>query len=381
MHQQRQTNLHSQPTNGAGNQIEHRRDVVPQTMGSSQPTPRVGNLNGRTRDVVPDTMAYSQPTPRVGNLNGRRRNVVPDTMASSQTAPRVGNLNMNGRRRDVVPDPIGSGSGMQADESGRSQALLTHQPSHRNQSPGLGETGVLARPPKQPRRTSIQTRANIEPEAEPNRQGHLETVHLSDDSSDEYQNPCNADETGSETEIDVDTSDISEGTTSGRRHRWQASHRQGKGQRPMVRISTTSRSQEVPLVGRTPANRGRIIRGRAYSPLTFLLSSMGYSSPLATHSGTTSGVRSSSPVGEPGIPQPGRPRLATDSRRNTVTGAEGTILEQAMALMLWYTLFDNPLPNPVALTSQIYTVWGKALETISDAGNIEPSEESVKQVS
>ena len=46
--------------------------------------------------------------------------------------------------------------------------------------------------------------------------------------------------------------------------------------------------------------------------------------------------------------------------------------------MLRYTPFDNPLPNPVALTSQIYTVWGKALETI---GNIEPSEESVKQVS
>jgi len=52
-----------------------------------------------------------------------------------------------------------------------------------------------------------------------------------------------------------------------------------------------------------------------------------------------------------------------------------------MALMLRYTPFDNPRPNPVALTSQIYTIWGKALETISDAGNIEPSEESVKQVS
>jgi len=105
---------------------------------------------------------------------------------------------------------------------------------------------------------------------------------------------------------------------------------------------------------------------------------VGYSSPLATHSGTTSGVRSSSPVGEQGIPRPGWPRPATDSRRNTVTGAAGTIFEQAIALMLRYTPFDNPLPNPVALTSQIYTVWGKALETI---GNIEPSEESVKQVS
>jgi len=332
-------------------------------------------------DVVPETMGSSQPTPRVGNLNGRRRNVVPDTMGSSQPAPRVGNLNMNGRRRDVVPDPIGSGSRMQADESGSSQTLLTLQPSRRSQSPGPGETGVLARPPKCSRRTTIQTRANLEPEAEPDGQGHLETVHLSDDSSDEYQNPFNADETGSETEIDVDASDISEGTTSGRRHRSQASRRQGKGQRPMVRISTTSGSQEVPLVRRTPANCGRIIRGRAYSPPTFLSSSVRYWSPLATDSGTTSRVRSSSRVDEPGIPRPGWPRPATDSRRNTGTGAEGTILEQAMALMLRYTLFDNPLPNPVALTSQIYTVWGKALETISDAGNIEPSEESVKQVS
>jgi len=266
MHRQRQTNSPSQPTNGGGNRIECRRNVVQETMGSSQ------------------------PTLQVGNLNGLRGNVVPDTMASSKPAPQVGNLNMNGRRLDGVPDPIGSGSGMQADESGSSQTPLTHQPSRRSQSPGPGETGVLARPPKRPQRTTIQTRANIEPEAEPHGQGPFETVHLSHDSSDEYQNPCNADETGLETEIDVDTSDISERTISGRRHRSPASLRQGKGPRPMVRISTTSQSEEVPLVSRTPANRGRIIRGRAYSPPTILLSSVGYSSPLGTHSGTTSGV-------------------------------------------------------------------------------------------
>jgi len=87
-----------------------------------------------------------------------------------------------------------------------------------------------------PRRETIQTRANIEPKAEPDGQGELETVHLSDNSTDEYKNPCNADETRSETEIDVDASDISEGTTCKRRHRSQASRRQGVGQRPMVRI-------------------------------------------------------------------------------------------------------------------------------------------------
>jgi len=221
-------------------------------------------------------------------------------MASSQPALRVGNLNINGPRHDVVPDPIGSRSGMQADESGSSQTLLTHQPWRRSQSRGQGETGVLARLPKRPRRTTIQTRVNIEPQTEPNGQGHLETFHLSDDSSDEYQNPCNADETGSETEIGVDASDISEGTTSTRHHWSQASGRQGKGHRPMVRISTTSGSPEVPLVRRTTANRGRNIRGRAYSPPTFLSSRVGYSSLLATHHGTISGVRSSSAVGQPG---------------------------------------------------------------------------------
>jgi len=263
---------------------------------------------------MPETMGSSQPTPRVGDLNGRRRNIILDTMASSQPVPRVGHSNMNRGRRNVGPDPIGSGSGMEADESGSSHTLLTHQPSCRSQSPGAGETAVLARPPKRPQRTTIQTRANIEPEAEPDGQGHLETIHLRDHSSDEYQSPCNADQTQLEKEFYVDAMDSSEGTTSGRRHRSQASRRKGKGQRPLVRISTTSGSQEVPLIRRTPANCGRIIRGRAYSPPTFLSSSVGYSSPVATHSVTTCGVRSSSPVGKPGIPRPGRPRLATDSR-------------------------------------------------------------------
>ena len=57
------------------------------------------------------------------------------------------------------------------------------------------------------------------------------------------------------------------------------------------------------------------------------------------------------------------------------------ILEWAMNLLLRCTLFDDRLRNPVTLTSQVYILWGKALDEISDAGNIEPSEESVKQVS
>jgi len=159
-------------------------------------------------------------------------------MASSQPAPRVANFNTKGRRRDLVPYPIGSGWGMQADECGSSQTLLAHQLSGQSQSTGPGETKVRPRRLKCPQRMTLQMRANIEPGVEPDWQGHSETVHLSDDSSDEYENPCNADETGSETEIDVDTFDISEATTSGRRHRAQASRSQEKGQPPWCESQT-----------------------------------------------------------------------------------------------------------------------------------------------
>ena len=64
-----------------------------------------------------------------------------------------------------------------------------------------------------------------------------------------------------------------------------------------------------------------------------------------------------------------------------MTGPEGVILERAMTLMLRCTHLDNPLLKAVTLTSQMYILLGKVLDEISDAGNIEPSEESVKQVS
>jgi len=62
-------------------------------------------------------------------------------------------------------------------------------------------------------------------------------------------------------------------------------------------------------------------------------------------------------------------------------GAEGAVVGQVKGLILLYTLFDEPLPGPVALTIQVHRVWLQALNQISDAGNIEASEESVKAVS
>ena len=145
------------------------------------------------------------------------------------------------------------------------------------------------------------------------------------------------------TELDSETLDIAEGEASRRRDLPQAAD----NRRTTVRISTTSGSQEVGLVNPTPAAHRRIIRGRPYSPQTFPSSRVGqYSSLLGLHSATTSGVRSSSPVGDPDTPQQGI-RLAIESRRNTVTGPERTILERAKTLILRCTLFDDPLPNAV----------------------------------
>jgi len=71
----------------------------------------------------------------------------------------------------------------------------------------------------------------------------------------------------------------------------------------------------------------------------------------------------------------------TNSWRNTAMGAEGPVVAWATGLILLYTLFHDPLPGPVALTTQVHRLWLQALNHISDAGNIVPSEESVKVVS
>ena len=64
-----------------------------------------------------------------------------------------------------------------------------------------------------------------------------------------------------------------------------------------------------------------------------------------------------------------------------MTGVEGEILGVANDLMLQYTLYVNPLPNPVALTSQVHSVWSHAQDEIPHAGNIERSSKSIDLVS
>ena len=63
------------------------------------------------------------------------------------------------------------------------------------------------------------------------------------------------------------------------------------------------------------------------------------------------------------------------------TGVEAAVVRRAKALILWYTLFVNPLRGPVTLTSQVHRAWLEALHHISDAENMVASEQNIKIVS
>ena len=79
--------------------------------------------------------------------------------------------------------------------------------------------GALERPPKGPRRRTIQSTTYNYIETEPDAQAPLETVLLSDNCSDEYQNSRRSDQTGSNTVPDTEDNDILDPTWSGLRHR------------------------------------------------------------------------------------------------------------------------------------------------------------------
>jgi len=316
----------------------------------------------------------------------------PPGKSLSLPAPRVGNLYRG--RRDAVPVNRRSGLGTRRTESGSSHSTRTlpaesasshgAQSSGRSFSPPQITRRLVSRPAKRPRRSTLQTTAYIEPQGQPDAQPHIETVYLRDDSSDEYQNSRRSDQTESDTEPDAEDNDIPDDDTApGTRRRSRTTDRRQANTRvSTVRVTTTYGSQGAAAVRRTPAAPRRMIQGSAYTPPTFTSSSVPpYSSPLATPSVTTSGVRSSSPPGDPRTPQHEHICPGTNSRRNIATGAEAAVITRAKTLILQYTLFINPLPAPATLMSKVHRSWLKALDDISDAGNIEPSEASIKIVS
>jgi len=344
---------------------------------SSQPAPRVGNLNGRRRDIIPDSMGSSQPTPRVGNLSRGRRDVIPDSMGSNQPTSRGGNMNRG--RRDVVPADRRCRSVTQQTESGSSNSA---ESSGRNSSLPPIARGLLPRPAKRLLSSTIQTTAYTEPGMEADGQGHMEPVRHSDDSSDEYQMSHPGDETEPDTEPEGANLSGADETTPRHRRGPRLVETHGNNRPRTVRISTNSGSQEAAIVPRTPVACVTITPSRPLPPATFPSSSVArYSSPLGVPSTTTSGIRSSSPPGEPSTRGTVSVRHVINSRRNTVTGVEGEILGITKDLMLQYTLYVNPLPNPVALTSDVHSVWSRAQDEIADAGNIQRLSKSIDIVS
>jgi len=112
--------------------------------------------------------------------------------------------------------------------------------------------------------------------------------------------------------------DIPDATGAGLCHRSRTAKEQTNNCVSTVRVSTISGSHEAALVRRTPAARGRITPRRAYTLPVLPSSSVArYLSLLATHSATTSRVRSWSLAAESSRPHSEDIWPGTQSRRNT----------------------------------------------------------------
>ena len=115
------------------------------------------------------------------------------------------------------------------------------------------------------------------------------------------------------------------------------------------------KTQEIVL--QMPTACETITPNWAFSPATLPSSNVAlYSSPLGIQSTTTPGIRTSSPPSEPSTRETVCVWQLINSRRNMVTGMLAEILGAAMDLMLQYTLYVNPFPNPVALTFEVPSV-------------------------
>jgi len=319
--------------------------------------------------------SYPIPLSKVRHSNMHKQ---PPATSCSQPTARV--ANQNRRRRDIAQDNRAARSGTQLTLSGS-----THSPhcGARKCSPLRIVRRLLAPPAKLPRRDTLDTVAYNDHRGDQDEDGQQirEIFHLSDDSSDVYQNSHISDQTKLDTEPDPDENDNVDGTRSITGHQSQAGEKRTNNRVLTVRNSTTSGSQEAAIVRCTPAAQVRIIRSSAYTPPTISTSGVSRYSSMATHRATTSAVQRSSPRGEQGMPGHEHIWPETNSRCNTAMGAERGVVGRAKGLILLYTLFHEPLPGPVALTTQVHSVWLQGLNHISDAGNIEASEESVKLVS
>jgi len=150
----------------------------------------------------------------------------------------------------------------------------------------------------------------------------------------------------------MEDDDIPDATGAGLGDQSQTVEEQTNNRVSTVRVSTTSRSHEEGGVRPTRAARGRLTPGRAYTPPVLRSSSVARcSSSRATHSATTSGVTSSSPAGESSTRHSEDISPGNQSQRNTARGVEVAVVTRAKAHIFWYTVFVDPLPDPITLPS------------------------------
>jgi len=230
--------------------------------------------------------------------NVRHSNIHKQPQANSRSQPTVANQNRG--RHDVVPVDKAARSGTQPTESGSTHSA--HSGARKSCLPWIVRR-LLARPAKCPRRDTLHTVAYNDHEADQDEDGQqiTEIFHLSDASSDEYQNSHISDQTELDTEPDTDKNNNADGTRSIRRHQSRAGEKRTNNRVVSVQISTSSGSQEAAIVTRTPAARARIIRSSAYTATTISTSGVLHYSSMPTHRATMSAVRRSSPRGEQGM--------------------------------------------------------------------------------
>ena len=111
----------------------------------------------------------------------------------------------------------------------------------------------------------------------------IETVPLSDNSSDEYEDSRGLVSTESNNEPDAEDDDIPDATGAGLHYRSLTADKQTTNRVSTVRLLTTGISPKAALARQRPAARERIIFGRVYTlPVLPSSSVVQYSSPLAT---------------------------------------------------------------------------------------------------
>jgi len=181
-------------------------------MGSSQPTPPLGDLSWPRRDIIPDSRESNQPTSRGANLTGRRREIVPADRLSRSVTQETESGSSNS------PELSGCNSAQQIVRQ------LLAPPAHRLWS------------------IIIQKIAYTEPEMEPDRQGHMEPVRHSDDSSNQYQISNPGDETEPETEPAGESLSGADERTLRRGYGPQSVETHGNNRPRTVRISSNSGS-------------------------------------------------------------------------------------------------------------------------------------------